>query len=399
MERFTCLGGSCPDTCCSGWRVPIEREAHERLLSLSKGRPALRERLEATADFEAGKPIGSLRFGEDGRCGLLTEGGLCSVHGELGEHALHAVCRIYPRLVTSFGERTEHLGALSCPEVLRLVLDDDESLTFTERDDSAPTPHRHRLSPEDPYAAPLLLVRAALLRLLEDEDDLGARLFTMLYVANQLSEFLKAGAPALPNEAYEELLAALTAPAPRKGLADTWRALPRDELTALNLATQIVFTERAGNARYRTFALEARRTLGLDDETLPLSDAGLAALAAHLDARRRRLSPLAHAEIQRALGLYAKSHLLTNPYVEERTPLRAVFALGLRLATLAVFLAGRATLEAETSQEALRATLVESISAFSRHLEHSEVFSGLLEELDRQDLVALAVGTSLTRLL
>ena len=29
-DEFSCIGGACPDTCCSGWQIVIDKESQDR---------------------------------------------------------------------------------------------------------------------------------------------------------------------------------------------------------------------------------------------------------------------------------------------------------------------------------------------------------------------------------
>ncbi len=58
---------------------------------------------------------------ETGACTKL-ENGLCSIHIKYGAEALGDACYFYPRSARRLGEKTILTGAISCPEMLRLLL-------------------------------------------------------------------------------------------------------------------------------------------------------------------------------------------------------------------------------------------------------------------------------------
>jgi Fe-S-cluster containining protein len=109
--------GAC---CTSGWDIPVEPETEERLrAALRSGALRLHDRDDpippvATAPEPEGcfrslasLPHGArvvLRVDDAGQCAFLDPqgrpSGPCSVHGDLGEQALPAACRHFPRVVT-----------------------------------------------------------------------------------------------------------------------------------------------------------------------------------------------------------------------------------------------------------------------------------------------------------
>ena len=71
-DDFTCLAGSCPDTCCGQWNIVVDDEATARFQTMDG---PLGERLRAAMTVVDGEtcivPV-------DGRCPMLTENNLCS---------------------------------------------------------------------------------------------------------------------------------------------------------------------------------------------------------------------------------------------------------------------------------------------------------------------------------
>ena len=44
-KKFHCLAGECPDTCCIGWEITVDRETEKTYQKLRKGKSELAERL------------------------------------------------------------------------------------------------------------------------------------------------------------------------------------------------------------------------------------------------------------------------------------------------------------------------------------------------------------------
>jgi len=131
-DSFRCIGGECEDSCCQGWKIPVDAAALERYRSLP-GSPLKSQIIAAIAPAPAPRTEGFsasampdaspiLRMNDDNRCPLLTPESLCSIHAQLGEDHLPSVCSSFPRVQRQLGPVTETALALSCPEAARLVL-------------------------------------------------------------------------------------------------------------------------------------------------------------------------------------------------------------------------------------------------------------------------------------
>jgi lysine-N-methylase len=132
-ETFRCVGAVCEDTCCRGWRVPVDKETYDKYQACSH--PALGAKLHelvtinpARASDESYAEIAL----ENGECPFLTEG-LCGIQGTLGEEYLCKNCATYPRVMCSVEGVLEKSLDLSCPEAARLALTNPEPMRFVER--------------------------------------------------------------------------------------------------------------------------------------------------------------------------------------------------------------------------------------------------------------------------
>lgn len=116
FDRFSCLAGDCPDSCCQQWEVAVDEDsaAYYRTLPGQLGqdlRQALRQ--------EDGLTLMTI---VQGRCPMWRQDGLCRIQAQLGEQALCQTCREFPRLTHDYGDFVERGLELSCPEAARLIL-------------------------------------------------------------------------------------------------------------------------------------------------------------------------------------------------------------------------------------------------------------------------------------
>ena len=138
MREFSCTGPACPDSCCAGWRIPVDRSTVERWHAL--GERELRQALAshtsvlaaAEAAKEAGDTVAHLEQRPNGACVLLADDGLCSVQNRHGHALLPSVCQAYPRKQVQIGARTAVYATLGCPEAARLALTDPSALDLLD---------------------------------------------------------------------------------------------------------------------------------------------------------------------------------------------------------------------------------------------------------------------------
>lgn len=136
VTQFQCLGGECPDTCCSTWSINIDKETFQRYRR--EVHPALKPLLQqylVQVDKDSYARHGKVNLREsDGHCGLHSPDGKCPIQQKLGEDALSDTCYIYPRYVVQFGDRFEQSLTFSCPEAARLALTQDDAFEFVSAD-------------------------------------------------------------------------------------------------------------------------------------------------------------------------------------------------------------------------------------------------------------------------
>ena len=145
-DDFKCIGGQCIDNCCSNnWIIDVDEKTYKKYKKL-KGDWGKRINSNISRNRSKGKE-NNFRYGKinlkNGKCELLTEEGLCTLHRDLGEKYLCMTCKIYPREVNKYGEIYEKNLSLSCPEVARYLVKnnnvfsfnmDDETLTEIEKE-------------------------------------------------------------------------------------------------------------------------------------------------------------------------------------------------------------------------------------------------------------------------
>ncbi len=207
LARFRCLGSDCPDDCCHGWGVEVDRTTRRQWERHPD--PAWRTRLRQAIRRHPGGKV-KLRLERNGRCPFLAEDGLCEVHRRLGHEALPLTCRTFPRRHTTLGQGVVlEAATLACPEIARILIEDPAALVDEER----PVP----LLPADPpgslahgfAALDRLLLRDLVLRILSaHQRPWPARLALLRIAVDDMVAAFRAGRPLVAvAEAVEAVLA------------------------------------------------------------------------------------------------------------------------------------------------------------------------------------------------
>ena len=118
FDRFRCLAGSCPDSCCQEWEVQVDEDSAASYRALPG---TLGDCLRRCLRDEDGETYLTIA---DRRCPMWRADGLCRIQAELGEAALCKTCREFPRLTHNYGDFVELGLELSCPEAARLILNE-----------------------------------------------------------------------------------------------------------------------------------------------------------------------------------------------------------------------------------------------------------------------------------
>lgn len=159
LDRFQCLAGECPDTCCAGWDTELDVSTRRRWEQLPElERDALLQTV--TLEQRPGQTTPLLAKDANGSCVHLNAERLCHIQIKHGPEHLPVTCRYFPRLRCDLPWRRYDSASLSCPEIARLVLSEAHSEQLFNTS-SVPGELQSRLLPAN------ALIAHALTRLVE----------------------------------------------------------------------------------------------------------------------------------------------------------------------------------------------------------------------------------------
>jgi lysine-N-methylase len=124
LSQFACLGDKCEDTCCQSWSMQVDDATLSRC---SQKAPELLKAVETEPD---GSHI--MRKSPDTGLCVKFENGLCGIHKTYGANFLGDACYFYPRVTRQLGGKVIMTAAMSCPEIVRIVLADEHAYALEQ---------------------------------------------------------------------------------------------------------------------------------------------------------------------------------------------------------------------------------------------------------------------------
>lgn len=125
---FKCIGGTCSNSCCIGWRIDWYKSEIDKITDDPRCSEELKELVSKSfAQIEnSDKYLVTLGAGK--RCPFLTEDNFCKIQRELGAEYLSNTCSIYPRHHIIADEAIYRYCNMSCPEVMNKMLNSEKSM-------------------------------------------------------------------------------------------------------------------------------------------------------------------------------------------------------------------------------------------------------------------------------
>lgn len=133
IQEFSCIGSACEDTCCAGWQVTVDEQTYKKYKKVKnyKFRSQLDENVIRNRSNPTEDNVAKMKMNQS-RCSFLNEDNLCNIQLNLGEEHLCNTCAIYPRRVNQINGVIERSLTVSCPEAARLILLNENGISFDQ---------------------------------------------------------------------------------------------------------------------------------------------------------------------------------------------------------------------------------------------------------------------------
>lgn len=180
-DRFTCIAGDCPITCCQEWKIAVDDDTARRWKKLAppEDMEEQKRNLNAYTVRKDGERVIGLT--PEQKCPFLNDSGLCKLVCTYGDTVLSTTCQDFPREMLRFRTHEEASLMAACPAVLDLWRSLN-ALSFPDPASELLLPERTRL---------LFRLRSESIRLLEDsrltEKSPEEALLELFYILLELN--------------------------------------------------------------------------------------------------------------------------------------------------------------------------------------------------------------------
>ena len=125
MGKFKCIADKCPDHCCYGWDVSVDEKTYK--LYKNKAPELLKAVVSDGDDHSINKN------GKDNSC-IMMKDGLCGMQCKYGIKYMGDTCLLYPRIRNKIDNTIMVTASLSCPEIVRICLYEDDPFGIEKGD-------------------------------------------------------------------------------------------------------------------------------------------------------------------------------------------------------------------------------------------------------------------------
>ncbi len=138
VRKFKCIGPTCEDSCCVGWRVDIDHETYKKYQKIRDEEltPHFNKFISRNrASYKGEKNFAKVKLIEGEKCPFLDKEMLCRIQMRRGEEYLSDVCTTYPRGTNMVNGVLERSLSVSCPEAARLALLNCDPMEFEDMEE------------------------------------------------------------------------------------------------------------------------------------------------------------------------------------------------------------------------------------------------------------------------
>lgn len=397
LARFRCLAEACPDTCCAGFVVRLDRTDLQRVddaVSGSKDLKARRKRSIEPEEDEDGT-VASLHQGDG--CAFLDADKLCTLIKRKGQEGIPDACALYPRTLSYFPDHVELRATAGCPEIARSLVTEADALDVGDVDASAAArvPEAGVRRPPTVYTSRRDQVLALGDAVLGSSGAVAAKLGVLARFAAAVDGTFHRTSDALEEAAFE---AAANQAGARKAktTAAAWvKDAPDDDRI---LAAQVIFgvvmnLREEGSRRYATLldAALASYQRSLPEET---GNNVFAGLALAFQRRRDAIAAALEDELELPLARFVLNEWHRVWFTQSHSLAAHLFKLLLEVAAIRVMLIGHpaiaeyadarargAAADIERLRPQFTQALIDCLQIVARRVGSSD---GLLDALEKQ---------------
>lgn len=410
INEFKCIGPSCEDDCCHGWKITLNQPDFQRLKEAfdhSKAdRHLFRDSINKCDSTQKNSPnaFAAIKLNAKGNCPFLESSGFCEVHRRFGPKALSSTCQNYPRIQSRIGDQVEISMTLSCPEAARLCLLQPLSTEPVWTEDSKQPSTSGLLDTTESniiYHHHRTELREVLIHLLNRHSTpLEERLFSAAYFAEEIKPLHFSGMQVSCTDSIAQTVDFITKPESLAAIDNYFSKITPAPGFVLEFIQSTILAKSNANPRFKDLIKRCLGTTGVTITDLSKSltkgdgflhvDGDTNILKCYLD-RRIRLDGIAANRINMYFENLIQSYLYQQSFINHpniSTYLSRVFSyiaivrflFCIHPKALSVIENHTATADAgEITLKSLDEAIVEVVYLFFRAVEHDHQFKGRID--------------------
>ncbi len=130
-NKFNCIADKCKHNCCIGWEIDIDDTTYMQYKNIKTN---FGKKLNDNIVYD--DDCVYFKLADNERCPFLNSNNLCEIILNLGENALCQICNDHPRFKNFYGDRIEIGLGLTCEEVARIIVNENERFELIEIDET-----------------------------------------------------------------------------------------------------------------------------------------------------------------------------------------------------------------------------------------------------------------------
>lgn len=398
--NFQCITSDCEDNCCGGWGIVIDKRTYDLYRDCQD--PELAPMMAQSVDVVDGSTnemsYAQIKLSHD-KCPFLTESMRCRIQEKLGELALSRTCSTYPRAVNLVDGILECSLYMSCPEAVRTVLLDPNSMNLASsvrsqhlRFANPPTldtrDTRYTGKPYDHFPA----VRDLFGSILNNRAyPLWERLMIIGFVCEHLDKLIAAGDGSTVGQIVDSYVGEID----RGMFNGAFSNVPDQPQAQIDFVTKWIdarIAEGSASPRFLATCQDFKDGLGMDDPAQAYVDAASRFYQPFMDERPHIMENYLRNYLFKALFPFGPQKSL---YFEHRSVFDEYLLLIVHYALVRGLLIGSAARHGEDFGEA---QVVSTVQSFSKAIEHNLPFlKRILAFLEGRNLNSLVYMAALVK--
>lgn len=376
LSRFVCLADRCPETCCSGLRVPVGQARLDQIRALTADGPFAATVASAFHQVQ-GEETPTIAMQADGACPFFGADRLCGLQKAHGPEALPDICASFPRVSWQVGAVVEASGTMACPEIARQILLTDDGVLPEETDVDPAFEVTANVTVDEARSVRL---RKALQDLLRHTDfPLASRIATAAHLGLALEQQREE----LSDESLEHTVSVFASETVSSNIHTKMSALSLPIAPTLGVFASVLRSRlRAGRGpRFDALAGTVLQSYGLQHDGTAVDVA-----AACFQERGEWAQAVWGAQLRTAFDRACEHELFRFPVSAHEGVLSFVLRLALKLGLVKTVVLGHPSIvqafeqrtEETIAADGVDVAIVDSFQLVARHLEQSPEWSGLM---------------------